>query len=279
MFQDIDPHTLDISYTPRQAQIGDYLIFIQDDNVLVVNNDTQTIPQYGIEPFENIDNENSMQYLLSVNDISFFYMSSDYEIPEKTMWQRNSIFRTIEPAWIAFGVATAFHLGTWYDTHRYCGRCKTPLEQLTIERALGCPACTVIEYPKICPVIIAGVTDGDWLLLTKYATGEYQRYALVAGFAEIGETFEDTVRREVMEEVGLEVHNIQYYKSQPWAFSQSLLAGFFVEADKSKKISIDSGELKEAVWCHREELPHDDDTAFSLTWDMIEAFRRGWKPT
>jgi len=278
MFQDIAPHRLHIVYTPKKPQVGDYLLFLQDDNVLMVDNGKQTLPQYGIEPFKNIGDENPMQYLLSVDDASIFYVYGDYKTYEKTKWYRNSFFRMPDPAWLGFAVATAFHLATWYDSRRYCGRCKTPMEHLTTERALSCPACDVKEYPKISPVVIAGVFDGDWLLLTKSATGEYQRFALIAGFGEIGETFEDTVRREVMEEVGLEVHNMQYYNSQPWGFSQSLLAGFFVEGDRSKKIVMDCEELKEAVWCHRDELPHEDAASLSLTWDMIEAFRRGWKP-
>lgn len=279
MFQDIAPHRLHIAYIPRDPQVGDYLIYIQDENVLVVNNGTQTLPQYGIAPFECVDDENPMQFLFSVDEISFFYVFGDYKIYENTIWHRNSFLRMIQPVWIAFALTTAFHLAKWYDSHRYCGHCKTPFERLVTERALSCPMCNAKEHPKISPGIIAGVTDGDWLLLTKYATGEYQKYALIAGFTEIGETFEDTVRREVMEEVGLEVHDIRYYKSQPWGFSQSLLAGFFAKADRSKKLSVDLGELSEAVWCHREELPHDDDITLSLTWDMINAFRHGGKQT
>jgi len=278
MFQDIAPHKLNISYTQKEPQVGDYLLFTQDDNVLMVSNGKQTLPQYGIEPFTNMGNENPMQYLLSVDEISIFHVRGDYKTYEKTTWQRNTFFRMLDPAWIAFAVATAFHIAKWYDRNLYCGHCKTPMEHLPTERAVLCPVCNVKEHPKISPVIIAGVFDGDWLLLTKYATGEYQRFTLIAGFGEIGETFEDIVRREVMEEVGLEVQNMHYYGSQPWGFSQSLLAGFFVEGDRNKKITMDAHELKEAVWCHRDELPYEDDVSLSLTWDMIESFRRGWKP-
>jgi NAD+ diphosphatase len=276
MFQDIAPHRLSIAYTPKKPQVGDYLIFIQDNKVLMVNDGMSVLPQYGIEPFKNIDDNNPMQFLLSVDEISFFFFFNDHEIYEKTMLHQISILRTMEPMWIGFAAATAFHLATWYDNHRYCGHCKTPLKHLTTERALRCPVCNVKEYPKISPVVIVGITDGDRLLLTKYATGEYQRYALVAGYVEIGETLEDAVRREVMEEVGLEVHNMHYYKSQPWGFSESVLAGFFAETDNSQALSIDSRELAEAVWFHRDALPSDD-TTLSLTWEMIDAFKRGWR--
>ncbi|MCL2610926.1 MAG: NUDIX domain-containing protein, partial [Defluviitaleaceae bacterium] len=121
------------------------------------------------------------------------------------------------------------------------------------------------------PVIIVGIIDGERILLTKYASG-YDRYALVAGFVEIGETLEDAVRREIKEEVGLNVCNIRYYKSQPWAFSQSLLMGFFADVYGDDNVTIDKRELSEATWFHREDIPKGY-TTISLTWTMIEAFR------
>ena len=129
-------------------------------------------------------------------------------------------------------------------------------------------------YPKISPAVIVAVTDGDRLLLTKYAGREFKRYALVAGFNEIGESIEDTVRREVMEEVGLKVKNLRFYKSQPWVFTDSLLMGFFCELDGDNKITLQEDELAEAEWFERQDLP-DDHSGISLTGEMIEVFRRG----
>ena len=86
------------------------------------------------------------------------------------------------------------------------------------ERMMRCEYCGQMEFPKICPAVIIGVTDGNRLLMSKYAGRDYKKYALIAGFAEIGETIEETVQREVMEEVGLKVKNLRYYKSQPWSF-------------------------------------------------------------
>ena len=116
--------------------------------------------------------------------------------------------------------------------------------------------------------------DGDRLLLTKYSGRAYKRYALIAGFNEIGESIEDTVRREVMEEVGLKVKNIRYYKSQPWSFSETLLMGFYCDLDGSAEIQLDTEELSEGVWMKREEIPKPV-SDISLTSEMIERFRRG----
>ena len=139
-----------------------------------------------------------------------------------------------------------------------------------------CPLCGHISYPQICPSVIVAITDKDRILLTKYASGHssFKRYALVAGYSEVGESLEDTVRREVMEEVGLRVKNIRYYKSQPWAFSGSLLMGFFCDLDGSDEITLDADELSEAAWFHRDEINLEDDH-ISLTREMIIKFKEG----
>lgn len=147
------------------------------------------------------------------------------------------------------------------------------------ERKLVCPACGLQVFPKISPAIIVGVKNDNQLLLTKYSAG-YNHYALIAGFVEIGETLEDAIRREVYEETGLEVENIHYYKSQPWAFSQSVLVGFFADlAPKdtypTSEYKNDDGGLALAKWFTRDKIPHDERREDSLTWTMIEAFRNG----
>ncbi len=97
--------------------------------------------------------------------------------------------------------------------------------------------------------------------------------ALVAGFMEIGETLEDTVAREVGEEVGVKVKNIRYYKSQPWAFSGSVLVGFYADLDGPPDITVDENELQEARWVARKDLPENLNLA-SLTATMVDAFKR-----
>lgn len=102
--------------------------------------------------------------------------------------------------------------------------------------------------------------------------GSMQYPMLIAGFAEVGEAVEDTVRREVMEEVGVKVKNIRYYKSQPWPFSDTLLLGFFCELDGNKKIILDKKELSEAEWIAREDMEMTDD-GISLTYEMMDYFK------
>jgi NAD+ diphosphatase len=124
-------------------------------------------------------------------------------------------------------------------------------------------------------VVIIAIVDGDRILLTRYSRGCYRRHSLVAGFVEIGETLEDAVRREVMEEVGLHVKDIRYCESQPWPFSSSLIAGFFADVDGDPTVHLNTDgqdELAEGVWVSRDELVMED-SGLSLTWDMIRKFR------
>ena len=142
-------------------------------------------------------------------------------------------------------------------------------------RMLFCPACGSQVFPKIAPAVIVGVTDGEYILMTTYANREYKRYALIAGFTEIGETAEETVMREVQEEVGLKVKNIHYYKSQPWSFTDTLLTGFFCEADGEQDIRLDKEELAVAEWIERDKIDQAQDSYddLSLTNEMICYFR------
>ena len=118
------------------------------------------------------------------------------------------------------------------------------------------------------------VSDGERLLVSRYRDRPFRGWALIAGFVEIGETLEDTVRREVLEETGLRVKNLRYYKSQPWSFSDTLLAGFYCDLDGSDAIRIEEDELSEALWLPRGEIPPRGNDV-SLTAEMMERFRLG----
>lgn len=184
-------------------------------------------------------------------------------------------FRFLEPRWMSFAAITGYHLWDWYRHNRFCGVCGGPLRHVATSRELACPQCSNVVYPRISPAVIVGVTDGDRIVLTKYAGREYKNYALVAGFVEVGESMEDCVRREVMEEVGLHVGNIRYYKSQPWPFTQTVLGGYFCDVEGDSHITLDRHELKLGRWFDRKDLPLSLPDTSSLTNEMICAFARG----
>ena len=141
---------------------------------------------------------------------------------------------------------------------------------------LRCPSCGRLIFPVIAPAVIVGVIDGDRIILTTYAGREYKRYALIAGFTEIGESAEQTVRREVMEEVGISVKNITYYKSQPWGYDSNLLMGYFCQADIPEggdgHLTIDRQELATGEWVNRDDIP-DYPEHLSLTHEMMVYFK------
>ena len=131
-----------------------------------------------------------------------------------------------------------------------------------------------MEYPKISPAVIIALVHGNRILMSKYVGRAYKNYALLAGFSEIGEPVEETVRREVMEEVGLKVGRLHYYKSQPWSLTDTLLAGFYCTLEGSDEIHMDEGELSVARWISREELEMGYHSP-ALTYEMLREFSLG----
>lgn len=176
-----------------------------------------------------------------------------------------------------YATMTAWHLYNWYRCNKFCGNCGSKTEHDAAERMLRCEHCGNMIFPRISPAVIVGITDGDRLLMSKYAGRGFTRYALIAGYTEIGETMEQTVQREVMEEVGLRVKNIRYYKSQPWGIDGNVLMGFFCDLDGDDTIHIDEKELALAEWHHRGALPAKDD-GMTLTREMIRVFDEGREP-
>jgi NAD+ diphosphatase len=144
----------------------------------------------------------------------------------------------------------------------------------THQRKLVCDQCGAEVFPRINPAVIVGVIDGERLLMTRYANGPVQRFVLIAGFTEIGETVEETVAREVLEEVGLRVKDIRYYGSQPWGVAGNLTLGFFCRLDGSDDLTVEEDELSEAQWFTRKEIPVPEDQT-SLTSEMVRKFAEG----
>lgn len=219
-----------------------------------------------------------LQYLFRIDDRAYYLYTGTFDdnaagpSVDGFDYQTLRVIRTVRPKDECFAAMTAWHLFVWYRDNRFCGRCGESTVHDDKERMLKCPVCGNCIYPKICPAVIVGVTDKSRIMMTRYAGRGYKGNALIAGFCEIGETAEETVRREVMEEVGLHVKNIRYYKSQPWGFASDLLMGFFCEVDGSRSVRLDEHELESACWVDRSEI-HDEPANLSLTADMIMHFK------
>ncbi len=173
---------------------------------------------------------------------------------------------------LAFSIAgKAAQLEEWYRNHRYCGSCGAATSDHTNQRAVCCTACEKQFFPRINPCAIMLVVNGDRVLLARSSRFKSNFYSCLAGFIEVGETAEETVRREVREEVGVEIENIRYFKSQSWPFPSQLMLGFIVDY-KSGDIVIDPDEIAEANWYHVNELPTVPSSSISVAGELIEYY-------
>ena len=272
MFQDIFPHVYHNEFSKQAQRAADHILAFSGRGLLCrVEDGALLLPTQA-----DLDRDCSKaQYLFTIDETAYFlHEGPEPQLPAPWDWAQTRGLRSCRPDEHLFAMAAGESLWRWYGSNRFCGCCGAGMLPGETERSLVCSACGHTVYPKICPAVIAAVHDGDRLVLTRYRGRPFRQYALVAGFNEIGESIEDTVRREVLEEVGLHVGELRFYKSQPWTFTDSLLMGFFARLDGSDEITVQESELSEARWFSREEIPQDH-SAISLTGEMIEVFRRG----
>ena len=281
MIQDIMPKRFYNQYCPKDPEPRDTVFFFREGKILAGTDEHGFIrfpevkdlhPEEGGEPADRL-----LRYLFRIDEKACYLCEPDSDLmaEEAEGWQYHPLrlLRKSKPKEACFAAMTAWHLYVWYRDNRCCGRCGKALVHDPGERLLVCPSCGNHVYPRISPAVIVGVTDQDRILMTRYAGREHKGNALIAGFCEIGETAEETVRREVMEEVGLKVKNIRYYKSQPWGFAGDLLMGYYCEVDGDRSVRLDEDELESARWVSRSEIG-DEPAHVSLTADMIMHFKR-----
>lgn len=150
--------------------------------------------------------------------------------------------------------ARAFQVADFDRSHRYCGRCATPTRSRPDERARECPSCGLVAYPRVSPAMMTLVTRGREVLLARSERFAPGMYSALAGFVEPGETIEDCIRREVREEVGMEVRDPAYFASQSWAFPHSLMIAYTAEY-AGGEIRLEDPEITDARWFALDALP------------------------
>lgn len=276
MIQEISPKQYHVEYDLRAPKADGHCFIFQGRDMLErLEGERLLLPTYG----ELQDQVEPPRYLFRIDQEEYYLtqLKDPQALPPGYDWWNLRENRAKKDLDLHFAEHTAYHLYVWYRDNRFCGRCGQETRPDEKERMLRCPHCGNMIYPKIAPAVIVALTDGDRILMTRYQGRAYKGYALIAGFTEIGETAEDTVRREVMEEVGLHVKDIRYYGSQPWGMDSNLLMGFYAKLDGTAEIHMDRQELSQAAWYRREEIDLKPDN-YSLTNHMIQAFRRGeWK--
>jgi NAD+ diphosphatase len=183
-------------------------------------------------------------------------------------------YEQMDEAWFWI-TGRAFHMLGWSNRTRFCSVCGSRMAAVAEERARQCSGCGARVYPRISPAVIVAVLRDDRILLARASKFATPMHSVIAGFVEPGETLEACVRREVMEEVGIEIKNIRYFGSQPWPFPDSLMIAFTAEYS-SGTLKADHNEILEAGWYGAQELPQIPGKA-SVARKLIDWFVREHK--
>ena len=296
LFHEIEPAVFHNEYVNCFAEEKDFFLGYRGSLVLAGEQDGRIVlPTVGeaLTAYEKrsdsspkVPELSEFRYLFSIDSRRFFTLTDREAEPfGPYTFQTMRYLRVVKPMDLAYAAAVGAQIHEWYRRRRFCGSCGHALEHAENERMMRCPVCGEMYYPVISPSVIIAVRNGEKILLTKYASTHFPQsthnakatYALVAGYIEIGETPEQCVAREVMEEVGLRVKNITAWKNQPWPFSSTLLLGYYCDLEGPDQITLQEDELSVAEWVRREDMP-DRSRDISLTSNMMEAFRLGRDP-
>lgn len=216
------------------------------------------------------------EHLLTQDETTLIYCAELHEHDlidvEFTKVPLRRALETLGDAWFVMA-AKAANIIQWDKNHQYCGRCAQPTTHQSPGFERRCQPCGLTFYPRISPSIIVLIQKDDEILMARSAHFMPGIYGFIAGFVEPGESIEDTVHREVMEEVGLKVKNLRYFGSQAWPFPDSLMLAFFADYD-SGTLTIDTRELEDAGWYHYSQLPGRPSSQLSIASKLLDAYLR-----
>lgn len=243
--------------TPEKVQESAYLLLFWDDEILIKEHEGSiSIPLVNDMDFLNLD-ASDVQYIGLLNGHTYYgaNLSGKDLCKGYSFLKLRQLSGYISEEFHAIAFR-AFHIINELENNKFCGRCGGVMQLVpqAQEPAVSCLACGHIVYPRISPAIIVAVIKGDQILLARSHRFPPGRYSVIAGFVEPGETLEKCVKREVQEEVGIEVDNIRYFGSQPWPFPDSLMIAFTAEY-ASGEISVDKKEIAAAGWFSAATLP------------------------
>jgi len=246
-----------------------WLLF-NGDRLLVAESDNRADPFFSSEKLGNCIPD-LVQNLGKIDGVELFTgeIPKDEISGENIRWTTvHGIFNKVDAQifWIA---ARAYHLHNWNKNSSFCGRCGKPTVWMEEDRAKRCPDCGYSVYPRISPAVITAIIREGKILLARSPRFTVEMYSVIAGFVEPGENLEECVRREVREEVGLEVKNIRYFGSQPWPFPDSLMVGFLADYE-SGEIKIDEKEIITADWFSYDKLPNIPPGNLSIARRLID---------
>ncbi|HIF75787.1 MAG TPA: NAD(+) diphosphatase [Porticoccaceae bacterium] len=237
-------------------------VFVRGDNFIWSRAEVNALLGANLELLKIDDGEGSYILLHSQEDITDLIGGESRSL-------RSLLFAQGDIAFSVVGKAS--QILDWYNSHRYCGACGAPTMPHEAQRAVVCESCKAQYFPRINPCAIMLVVRGNEILLARSARFKGGFFSCLAGFIEVGETAEDTVLREVKEEVGIEVQNIQYIKSQSWPFPSQLMLGYLAEY-KSGEIVPEPGEIEEVGWYDINNLPNIPAPGISVAGELIQLY-------
>ena len=226
----------------------------RDDKILVGASDPPVVPT--LADLASVGIDAAPLYLGRLDGVDCVALRVARDTPEPAGWQwrgLRSLFLKLPDALLALA-GRAFQIVEWDRSHRFCGRCGTATSDKSDERARRCPACGHVVYPRVSPAMMVLVTRGRELLLARANRFPSAMFSALAGFVEPGESIEDCIRREVREEVGVEVDNLRYFSSQSWPFPHSLMIAFNAEYAGGEARPRDP-EIAEVKWFAVDSLP------------------------
>ena len=241
---------------PESYDDRSWWFIFNSGRLLTVNPDNDASIPFIKDPGELDINLIRKQYLGMLDGYCCYSAETDTgDLPEKDVSFRDlrSLYGVLEDDIFALA-GKAVQIVHWDRTHQYCGSCGTPTATKPDERAKQCPKCGFTSFPRISPAVITAVIRNDEILLAHAKHFQGNMYSIIAGFVEPGETLEECVRREILEEVGITVKNIRYFGSQPWPFPDSLMIGFTAEY-AGGEVRPDGIEIGDAGWYKSGGLP------------------------
>ena len=268
MLQDI-PKSVDIEFDPAPAQDNDTVLCFDGRKVLSRIQDNKAV----LPKLSQLDSSCKLVFAFKADGIRYF-LCLEKATADGFSFEPLGSFRYVTADTDQYAIITGYHYYCFHSENKFCAKCGEKLVHAPHKRCMVCTGCGKEVYPTIAPAIILGIIDEDTdsILLTRYAGREYKKYALVAGFIEMGESAEMAAKREAMEETGLDIEDIEFFGTQPWGMAQNLLIGYFAKVRGSREIHRDTEELSEALWVKREDVPAQPGGA-SLTSEMMWAFK------
>jgi NAD+ diphosphatase len=232
-----------------------WLAFRGDQLLVRLGDEVVALPEWAdLEPFGAVHDER--HYLGRLGGIDYYALELPAEAePPGGMHLEGlrSLFGQLADDHMAVA-GRASQILEWDRTHQFCGRCGEKTVRATTERAKKCPRCGQLSFPRLSPAVIMRVERDDRILLGRSPHFPERMYSVLAGFVEPGESIEETVVREVEEEVGIQVKDLRYFGSQSWPFPHSLMLGFTAR-HAGGEIRVNHDELEDAGWFSRDDLP------------------------